>query len=187
MLTARLFAGIDSQQDLMGGPVMQDDDGKQAMLIELSASIVSAYVVKNSVPSTELPALIASAHAALSKLGAAPEPEPAKREPPVPIRRSITRDALISLEDGRPYKTLKRHLAKLGLTPEAYRQKWGLPLDYPMVAASYAEQRSNLAKSLGLGQIRRNRAAAAAAAAEAPTEAPAPKRAGRGRPRKAPA
>ena len=164
---------------------MYEEGDKQAVLIDLSANIVSAYVSKNSVPLTELPALIASVHTSLAKLGTPNEPEPVKLEPRVPIKKSITPDALISLEDGRPYKTLKRHLSKLGLTPEQYRAKWGLPPDYPMVAASYTEQRSRLAKSLGLGQIRRNRAAAAAAAAPAADDAPAAKKPGRGRPKKA--
>lgn len=159
------------------------DDGDQQALIELSANIVSAYVSKNAVPLAELPTLIGTIHAALTGLGTPAETAP-KLEPRVPIRKSITPDALISLEDGRPYKTLKRHLSKLGLTPEQYRTKWGLPPDYPMVAARYAERRSELAKSLGLGQIRRNRAAApesAPAAEEAPTPPRRP-----GRPRKTP-
>ncbi len=161
------------------------DDGDQQALIELSANIVSAYVSKNSVPLAELPALIAAIHASLTRLGAPVEAAP-KPEPRVSIRKSITPDALISLEDGRPYKTLKRHLSKLGLTPEQYRTKWGLPPDYPMVAASYAERRSELAKSLGLGQIRRNRADAAAAPEPGEEAAATPPRRP-GRPRKAPA
>ena len=144
---------------------MQEDGDQQGMLIDLTVNIVAAYVSKNSVPVAELAALIASVHGSLAGLGTPAAPEPVKLEPRVPIRKSITQDALISLEDGRPYKTLKRHLSKLGMTPDQYRAKWGLPADYPMVAASYTEQRSQLAKSLGLGQLRR-RAAAAKAAAE---------------------
>ena len=169
---------------------MHDNGDNQALLIDLSANIVSAYVSKNSVPVVDLPALITAVYGSLSKLGDAAEPEPVRLEPRVSVRKSITPEALISLEDGRPYKTLKRHLSKLGLTPEQYRAKWSLPADYPMVAANYAAQRSQLAKSLGLGQIRRNRAAPQAAAEQdtgAKEPAAKPKRAGRGRPRKTPA
>ncbi|RVU20208.1 MucR family transcriptional regulator [Methylobacterium oryzihabitans] len=142
------------------------DDGTNAGLIDLSAGIVAAYVSRNSIPIGDLGALIASVHGSLEKLASPPAPEPEKPTPPVPIRRTVTPDHIISLEDGKPYKSLKRHLAGRGLTPDQYRQKWGLPHDYPMVAASYAAQRSELAKSLGLGQIRRNRAVAPAPAPE---------------------
>lgn len=124
-------------------------------VVTLTADIVSAYVAKNSVPVGELGNLIAAVHASLSQVTAPPAPEPEPLVPPVPIRRTVTPDAIISLEDGKPYKSLKRHLAGRGLTPDEYRAKWGLPRDYPMVAASYAAQRSELAKSTGLGQRRR--------------------------------
>ncbi|AWB21224.1 MucR family transcriptional regulator [Methylobacterium currus] len=127
-----------------------------------TAALVSAYVAHNSVPVSDLPGLIVSTHAALAKLGAPAAPEPVKLEPPVPIRKTVTPDHIVSLEDGRPYKTLKRHLAGRGLTPEQYRAKWGLPVDYPMVAANYAAQRSELAKSSGLGQSRKRHLAAVA-------------------------
>ncbi|GJE02660.1 MULTISPECIES: MucR family transcriptional regulator [Methylobacterium] len=120
--------------------------------IELVSDIVSAYVSNNSVPIGELAGLIRSVHEAVSHLGSAAAPQPEKLVPPVPIRKTVTPDFLISLEDGRRYRTLKRHLAGRGLTPEQYRAKWGLPPDYPMVAANYAAQRSELAKSIGLGQ-----------------------------------
>jgi predicted transcriptional regulator len=107
----------------------------------------------------DIPDLIASVHQAIQSLSAPPQTEPEKRERPVPIKKSITPDFLISMEDGRRYKSLKLHLKGRGLTPEQYREKWGLPRDYPMVAPSYAKQRSELAKTLGLGQIRRGRAA----------------------------
>jgi predicted transcriptional regulator len=95
--------------------------------------------------------LIASVHGALRGAGAPlPEPDP-KLVPHIPIKKSVTPDYIFSLEDGKPYKSLKRHLAKHGLTPDAYRAKWGLPRDYPMVAANYAERRSELARNLGLG------------------------------------
>ena len=121
----------------------------------LTAEVVSAYVAKNSLRPADIPDLIASVHQALQGLSAPPQAEPEKREPPVSIRKSITPDFLISMEDGRRYKTLRRHLAGRGLTPEQYREKWGLPRDYPMVAPNYAKQRSELARARGLGQIRR--------------------------------
>src|ERR671917_2826300 len=122
----------------------------------LTAEVVSAYVAKNSIRPADLPDLIASGHRALQGLSSPPQAEPEKREPPVSIKKSITPDFLISLEDGRRYKTLRRHLNGRGLTPEQYREKWGLPSNYPMVAPNYAKQRSELAKTLGLGQLRRN-------------------------------
>jgi predicted transcriptional regulator len=133
--------------------------------IELTADIVSAFISNNSVPVSDLPSLIGNVHTALRNSGQpAPQREEAKPTPAVPIKRSITPDYLISLEDGKHYKSLKRHLTRLGLTPEAYREKWGLPHDYPMVAANYAAKRSELAKSIGLGQ-RRSKAAQAKTAA----------------------
>jgi predicted transcriptional regulator len=126
----------------------------------LTADVVSAFVSHNAVRAADLSDLIASVHGALQGLKAPQQAEPEKREPPVPIRKSITPDFLISMEDGRRYKTLRRHLAGRGLTPEQYREKWGLPRDYPMVAPNYAKQRSELARASGLGQIRRNRAVA---------------------------
>ncbi len=132
----------------------QQEQGLSATLVELAADIVSAYVSKNSVPVTELPNLIASVHTSLTNLGQPASAEPEKLTPPVPIKKTVTPDYIISLEDGRQYKSLKRHLSTRGLTPEEYRRKWGLPLDYPMVAATYAAQRSDLAKSIGLGRQR---------------------------------
>ncbi|GJD52418.1 hypothetical protein OPKNFCMD_5183 [Methylobacterium crusticola] len=161
---------------------MTNDDHTQTLdLIGLAADIVSAYVANNSVPASEVPGLIAAIHASLGHLGAPPAVEPEKPAPPVPIRRTVTPDHIVSLEDGRPYKTLKRHLAGRGLTPEQYRQKWGLPHDYPMVAANYAAQRSELAKNTGLGQSRRNRSAAMKAAADPVVSQPDSSRAGRSR------
>ena len=152
--------------------------------IELAADIVSAYVANNSVRAGELPDLIGSVHSALLNVGSPAPVQAAERPAPaVPVKKSVTPDAIYSLEDGKPYKSLKRHLGTRGLTPDQYRQKWGLPHDYPMVAANYAAQRSELAKSLGLGQIRRNQAGARKADAEIETDAPMPAR--RGRPRKA--
>ena len=145
---------------------------------ELTAGLVSAYVANNSVPAAELATLIATTHAALARLGgsATPATPAVAKATPAQIRKSITHGALISFEDGKPYKTLKRHLTVLGLDPEAYREKWGLPRDYPMVAASYSEVRSALAKSVGLGQQRRKTVPKVAEDAE--TVAEQPKRAG---------
>jgi predicted transcriptional regulator len=146
--------------------------------VELAADIVSAFVSTNSVPVADLPSLIGNVHAALRKAGqSTPQQEEARPTPAVPIKKSITPDYLISLEDGKQYKSLKRHLTRLGLTPEAYREKWGLPRDYPMVAPNYAKTRSELAKSMGLGQQRskaaQTKAAANNAVKAAPTKVPA--------------
>lgn len=134
-------------------------DTPTAALTGLTATIVGAYVSRNAVPAADLPGLITAVHGALAGLGRPAEPAAEPLVPPVPIKRTVTPDAIISLEDGKPYRTLKRHLAGRGLTPDAYRQKWGLPADYPMVAAAYAAQRSELAKAAGLGQSRREPAA----------------------------
>lgn len=146
-------------------------------LAELTSEIVSAFVSNNKLTASELPEIIATVHSALRSLGEKKAPEPERLTPIVPIKKTITPDYLISLEDGRRYKSLKRHLSGRGLTPAEYREKWGLARDYPMVAPNYAKQRSELAKALGLGQQRRKKA-------EKPAEAPAPKR--RGRPKAAP-
>lgn len=127
--------------------------------VSLSADIVAAYVSRNSVTPSGLPALIESVHSALTRLGAVEAvPEPEALVPAVPIRKSITPGFLICLDDGRKLKTLKRHLRNLGMTPEEYRIKWNLPKDYPMVAPEYAATRSALAKSIGLGQLRKDTA-----------------------------
>jgi len=123
-------------------------------LLELTASIVAAYVGQNSVPSADLGGLIGSTYATLATLGGEPDAPPAAAlVPAVSIRKSVTPDAIICLEDGKAFKSLKRHLsAKYDMTPEQYRSKWGLPNDYPMVAPEYAERRSTMAKSIGLGR-----------------------------------
>ena len=132
---------------------MRKVNASSADFVTLTAAIVSAYVTRNSVPAGDLPMVIAATYAALTKLGGPAEPAKDERPtPPLPIKKTVTPDYIISLEDGRPYKTLKRHLAGRGITPEEYRQKWGLPHDYPMVAATYAAQRSQLAKTSGLGR-----------------------------------
>jgi predicted transcriptional regulator len=127
---------------------------EKSEIIEMTADIVSAYVGNNSVSATELPSLIQSVHRALSGVSAGAEAvEAAPKEPAVPIKRSITPDHLVCLEDGRKFKSLKRHLrTKYNMSPEDYRAKWGLAKDYPMVAPNYAKQRSDLAKQMGLGQ-----------------------------------
>src|SRR3954469_24014127 len=151
----------------------------------ITADIVSSYVANNSVHRGDLPTVIASVHAPLLGLKTPKQKESDKPQPAVSIRKSITPDFLISLEDGKKYKTIKRHLGKLGLTAEEYRAKWGLPADYPMVAPNYAARRSELAKSSGLGQQRRKTTAKAVAAPEetvtARAESSMPKR---GRPSK---
>ncbi len=123
-------------------------------VIEMTTDIVSAYVGANTVSAADLPTLIQSVHQALSGVttGVAEVVAPAK-EPAVSVKKSITPEYLICLEDGRKFKSLKRHLrTKYNMSPEEYRAKWSLPKDYPMVAPSYAQARSNLAKQMGLGQ-----------------------------------
>lgn len=127
-------------------------DGRDVDLTSLGAGIVSAYVSKNAVSATDVSALIRTVHKALAELGSSAGVAPEELKPPVSIRRSITPDYLISMEDGQKYKLLKRHLAIRGLTPDQYRLKWGLPADYPMVATNYAARRSQLAKEFGLGR-----------------------------------
>src|SRR5277367_6182613 len=133
--------------------------GEQLMAASNSES--TAFVANNSVPVAELPGLISSVHSALVKIAdgaaAATTPEPEVLTPAVSIRKSMSPDHLICLDDGRRFKSLKRHLATLGMTPDQYRAKWNLPADYPMVAPNYAAARSALAKNMGLGQKRRKR------------------------------
>lgn len=125
-------------------------------LVTLTADIVSAHLSNNSVSISDVPALITNVHGALQGLGAAPDPEPAKPEPRVAIRSSIKPDYIVCLEDGKKLKMLKRHLmTHYQMTPDEYRQRWGLNADYPMVAPNYAEQRRALAKKIGLGTKRR--------------------------------
>ena len=127
--------------------------------IDLTAEIVTAFVSNNSVPRGELSALIQTVHAAVTRLadgGESSVPAPVEAHAPaVSIRKSVTPDYLICLEDGKQFKSLRRHLTALGMTPHQYRQKWQLPADYPMVAANYAAQRSEMAKKIGLGQNRK--------------------------------
>src|SRR5215218_3103136 len=153
-----------------------DENTSALSYIELAADIVSAYVSNNSLPTSELPALLNVVHAALAATAKGPiqEPTPAL-VPAVPIKKSITPDYIVCLEDGKKFKSLKRHLrTTFNLTPEQYRAKWDLPRDYPMVAPNYAKARSELAKTMGLGQ-QRNAAAKTAATSEKVT-APARKK-----------
>jgi predicted transcriptional regulator len=135
---------------------MNDNGGAEDTLLTLTADIVAAHVSNNSVAVNDLPTLIQNVHSALagiSSSGSAPEVKP---EPKVSIRASIKPDYIVCLEDGKKQKMLKRHLmTNHGMTPDEYRQKWGLSADYPMVAPNYAEQRRTLAKSIGLGTKRR--------------------------------
>lgn len=126
-----------------------------ASTLEMAADIVSAFVSNNAVPLSDLPNVIASVHAALHDLstGVAPPQAEEPQEPAVSIKKSLTPDFLICLEDGKRFKSLKRHIrTAYGLSPEQYRAKWKLPQDYPMVAPNYAKARSDLARASGLGQ-----------------------------------
>jgi len=127
--------------------------------IELTAGIVSAYVSNNSVSASDIPNLINQVHSALLRVsGGQSDAQPEPLKPAVSVKKSITSDYLVCLEDGKKFKSLKRHLrTQYNMTPEQYREKWGLPPDYPMVAPSYAAARSQLAKQMGLGQQRRRR------------------------------
>ncbi|WP_293853262.1 MucR family transcriptional regulator [uncultured Alsobacter sp.] len=127
--------------------------------IELAADIVSAYVSNNSVSATELTSLIGDVHGALLRVSSGAVEVPAEApKPAVSVKKSITPDYIICLEDGKKFKSLKRHLrTQYNMSPEEYREKWGLPADYPMVAPNYAQARSALAKQMGLGQQRRKR------------------------------
>ena len=161
-------------------------DEAEPGLAERTADVVSAYVANNALHISQLPELIVSVHAALKRLSAPGPIEAERPEPPVPIKKSVTPDFLISLEDGRRYKSLKRHLTGRGLTPDQYRERWGLPRDYPMVAPNYAKQRSELAKALGLGRLRAQSSEPATPdLSSSPAEStPAPLKRGPGRPRK---
>ena len=135
--------------DIISGIAAADND-----LIDLSADIVSAYVSHNALSVTDLPKLIADVHAALRNLHSPVAAEPVEElKPAVPVRKSVAPDFIICLEDGKKFKSLKRHLrTHYNLSPEEYREKWGLPADYPMVAPNYSATRSRLAKDNGLGR-----------------------------------
>lgn len=131
------------------------DSERSENYTEITANIVSAYVANNSVPAAQLPDLIATVHRAVSGLSQPQAPVMEPQTPAVNPKRSVYPDYIISLEDGKQFKSLKRHLmTHYGMTPEEYRQKWDLPADYPMVAPNYAVRRSELAKEMGLGRKR---------------------------------
>ena len=135
------------------------DNTSDGTFIELTASIVSAYVSNNSVSSADLPMLIGQVHSALTRVSSGHREVPSgPPKPAVSVKKSVTSDYIVCLEDGKKFKSLKRHLrTQYDMTPEQYRDKWGLAPDYPMVAPNYAAARSRLAKQMGLGQQRRRR------------------------------
>ena len=143
----------------------------------MTADVVAAYVAQNTLPSAELPALIQQIHSTLQQVaGGAQQPVEPPLTPAVPIKKSITRDYIICLEDGKRFKSLKRHLrSSFDLSPEEYRKKWSLPYDYPMVAPNYAQTRSDLAKSMGLGNLRQKAKQAAASTPRTARLSPAKK------------
>ena len=148
-------------------------------LITLTAEIVAAHVSNNSVPTPEVASLIQSVYSALQSVGEpTPEPQAEKPKGAVSLRSSIKPDFLISMIDGKQYKMLRRHISQHGFTPESYREAFGLPRDYPMVASNYAEQRRALAHKIGLGRKARSAAVEENDVAAAPV-AEAPKRRGR--------
>jgi predicted transcriptional regulator len=137
---------------------MADNSGESSY-IELTANIVSAYVSNNSVPSAEIGTLIGQVYSALKRVSGGQAAAPVEAlKPAVPVKRSVTPDYIVCLEDGQKFKSLKRHLrTRYNMTPDQYREKWNLPPDYSMVAPNYAAARSQLAKQMGLGQQRRRR------------------------------
>lgn len=131
----------------MTEPAVEDE------LVHLSGEIAAAYVSHNALSATDLPSLLKTIHTALTALGAPAVPAQPKLEPAVPVRKSVTPDAIVCLECGQTYKSIKRHLqTSHGLSPQTYRERWSLPLDYPMVAPNYSASRSEMAKSFGLGR-----------------------------------
>ena len=136
---------------------MEQESRPVSFLVEMTSNIDSAYVAHNPVPVGDLPKLIEKVHATLAEIGSGDgvEQKP-DLKPAVPVRRSITDDHLVCLEDGKKFKSLKRHLrTRYDMSPEEYREKWNLPADYPMVAPNYAKQRSDLARKMGLGQAKK--------------------------------
>jgi predicted transcriptional regulator len=138
------MASLSENQNLQSGEILQ-----------LATRVVAAYVSNNPLPAADVPTLIRNIHTALGDLSGATGGElHATQKPAVPVKRSVTPDYIVCLEDGKKLKMLKRHLrSRYNLTPEGYRAKWGLPVDYPMVAPNYASQRSDFAKKIGLGRV----------------------------------
>jgi len=152
---------------------MTTSEAGPSLSTTLAAEVVAAFVANNSLPVGDLPLLIHAVRGTLENLGKAPvagTPAAVKREPAVSIRKSITPDFIICLEDGKSFRSLRRHLRVLGMSPEEYRAKWGLPADYPMVAPNYAAQRSEMAKTSGLGRLRSKTVSSPKTAAIAPAK-----------------
>ena len=150
---------------------MNDDDDPPSNTLALTTEIVAAYVANHAIAPADLPALITTVFRSLGEAGRVEEAAPERPEPAVPVRKSVQREFIVCLEDGRRTKTLKRHLAtRHGMTPAEYRRRWGLPDDYPMVAPAYAELRSTMARRIGLGR----KPAAAALAEPEPVSQPEP-------------
>ena len=162
---------------------MSREDGPDSDYVSLAVDIVSAFVGHNSLAAQELPGLIVSVHAVLSRLSEEPaEAEAPPLTPAVPVKRSVQQDFIVCLEDGKKFKSLKRHLrTRYNLSPDEYRARWNLPDDYPMVAPSYAATRSELARTMGLGQQRRKWPAKPAPEADGSAPAPARRRGRRSR------
>jgi predicted transcriptional regulator len=140
------------------GPDMRDDNRSDEDILKLVTEIVTAYVSRNNVAAEDLPNVIKSVHATLGGIQGS-DATTLSRAPAVPVKKSVTPDYIVCLEDGKKLKMLKRYLrAQYGLTPEAYRAKWNLPADYPMTAPNYAARRSEFAKQIGLGKPRKKRA-----------------------------
>lgn len=136
---------------------MQEGPQSKADITQLTAEIVAAYVGKNTVPQAEIPKLIADVHKALASasLPVGSQTDAPELRPAISIKKSVTPEYIVCLEDGKKFKSLKRHLrSQYDMSPEQYRERWGLPADYPMVAPNYAQARSSLAKRMGLGQRR---------------------------------
>src|SRR3954466_7202020 len=172
-----------AQQKEWNAPMPETQDTPN--YLELAADIVAAFVSHNSLPAADLPGLLTTVNQALQNLGSgsSPQVDEASKEPPVPIKKSVTPDYIICLDDGKKFKSLKRHLRSVyDLTPDQYRAKWGLPPTYPMVAPNYAAARSELAKRMGLGARRKKSRETEAVANAAPEQ---PKASGRGRRKKA--
>ena len=156
---AALHRVIRSQRPENSGAASMSENTINANFIELTAEIVSAYVSNNTVAAADIPGLINPVYGALSRVSGMPGDAPAEPlKPAVSVKKSITPEHIVCLEDGKKFKSLKRHLrTQYNMTPEQYREKWGLGADYPMVAPNYAAARSQLAKQMGLGQQRRRR------------------------------
>lgn len=135
---------------------MGEENVKKDDLLTLTADIVASHVANNPVPVADLPHLIEQVFKTLEAVGHSPAPGEGRPEPAVPVKKSVTPDYIVCLEDGKKLKMLKRHLkTRYGMTPDEYRRRWNLPADYPMVAPNYAKQRRVLAKKIGLGTARR--------------------------------